>query len=289
MVVWGTESGVIVTTNQRGQIVRRVAPAKINLTLAVSSRRPDGYHEIESWVVKIAWCDRVTVAVSEKPSLTLEGTVGGIPADDTNLAFRAARLLADAANRPADFAIHLEKEIPAGGGLGGGSSNAAAVLLALNDLWGLSWRIEQLTPVAAAIGSDVPLFLREGSVVIRGRGELVRQLPRCWGGWVAMIVPPYSIPTAAVYEQWTSPGERQVDSKASPQPWRDPDLNARELMARLFNNLEPAAFAVEPRLHRLHQSLHGLDDRPVRMTGSGSCLFTLFDKEEAESAWIKYA
>lgn len=287
MIRSSKESGVTVIANLQEQKIKRIAPAKINLTLAVLGRRPDGFHDLESWVVRLAWCDILTVAAANAPSLTLTGSTSGVPHDETNLARRAACLLADAVGRPPAVAIHLQKEIPPGAGLGGGSSDAAAVLLALNDLWALEWPIDRLSSIAAKIGSDVPLFLHHCSAVLRGRGELVEPLPDAWRGWLAIVVPPYSVATAAVYHRWTTLSASRPASQALAQPWRTAAADAHELMARLFNDLEPAAFAVEPRLGSLHATLDGLHGRPVRMTGSGSCLFTLFDTEEEARTWGK--
>jgi 4-diphosphocytidyl-2-C-methyl-D-erythritol kinase len=280
----GVESGAPVLTNHSERTIERVAPAKVNLTLAVLGQRVDGYHELESWVVKLAWWDRLTVRSGPR-SLTVDGPVTGIPCDGGNLALRAGRLFAETVKRPANIAIRLWKEIPAGGGLGGGSSDAASVLLALNELWGLDWRIEQLTPLAAAIGSDVPLFLQEGAAVIRGRGEIVQQLSDCWRGWLAIVIPPYSVPTAEVYRRRSACGDGGTRSSAPTRPWQSGCRDAFGLMKELFNDLEPAAFAVEPRLRRLHERLDGLGGRPVRMTGSGSCLFSLFDAESDARGW----
>lgn len=288
MILWNAESGATVLTNFSERTIWRVAPAKVNLTLAVLGRRPDGYHELESWVVKLAWSDRLSVTVGS-PSLTIDGPAADVPMDHNNLALRAARLFADATGRSADVAIHLRKEIHVGGGLGGGSSDAAAVLSALNELWDLNWRIEQLTPLAATIGSDVPLFLQEGPAVIRGRGEIVQGLHDCWGGWLAIVIPPYSVQTAEVYQQWSTLSGAGTRSSTPAQPWRSNHGDARGLLRELFNDLEQAAFHVEPRLRKLHAALDGLGGRPVRMTGSGSCLFTLFDDEGDARAWSEAA
>ncbi|HKQ50674.1 MAG TPA: 4-(cytidine 5'-diphospho)-2-C-methyl-D-erythritol kinase [Phycisphaerae bacterium] len=258
------------------------APAKINLTLAVLGRRSDGFHEIESWVVKLAWYDRLTIAPARELSLRLDSEANGLAADDTNLVLRAARALAlaEEANRPPEAAIALEKHIPIGAGLGGGSSDAAAALRSLNELWGLHWGIERLQAVAARIGSDVPLFVDPApAVVIRGRGERVEPLstsPRCW---VAVVVPAYSISTADVYRAVDA---REVPRRTGAQPWAEPSRSAAQLQSGLFNDLQEAAMAIEPRLAGLIARLDGLDGRRVHMTGSGSCLFALFaDRSEA--------
>jgi 4-diphosphocytidyl-2-C-methyl-D-erythritol kinase len=188
---------------------------------------------------------------------------------------------------PVGASIELRKRIPAGAGLGGGSSDAAAALRALNDLWKLDWPLARLREVAAGIGSDVPLFLEPGSAVIRGRGERVERLRESWCGWAVVVVPPFGVSTAAVYGRWKAAPTPRPEMNAA--PWAAGAKNALELLGMLFNDLETAAFECEPRLAALHARLDRLEGRPVRMTGSGSCLFTLFDSQAEARAWGRAA
>jgi 4-diphosphocytidyl-2-C-methyl-D-erythritol kinase len=259
-----------------------LAPAKVNLTLGVLGKREDGFHEIESWVVKIGWYDRLSFLPAGGFSLSLGGEAGGVAGDESNLVMRAARALAEESGHTGGAAIKLEKSIPVGAGLGGGSSDAAATLKGLNVMWGLNWGTERLQVVGARIGSDVPLFLEDApSLVIRGRGERIEPLPVSPRGWLAIVVPPYSIATADVY--------RAVDLRRRTgqlrQPWRSSTFSAAKLQVELFNDLEPPAMAVEPRLARLHAVLHHLAGRSVHLTGSGSCLYAVFDEEVEARAW----
>lgn len=275
------------------QSICRPAPAKVNLSLSVLGRRPDGFHDIESWIAPIDWCDRITATPGNGPAITVDGDTDGIPLDDTNLAMRAAEALARVAGHANDAAIRLEKSIPPGAGLGGGSSDAATVLLALNSLWSLNLSTKALTPIAAEIGSDVPFFLEPGSAIIRGRGERIERLDHSPRGWLVLIVPPFGISTGAVYRVWSMTGEAESNMCRAVShhdaPWLDPSVDAASLMPRLFNDLESAAFSVEPRLATLHSVLDGLEGCPVRMTGSGSTLFTLFDDESYADAWRRAA
>lgn len=268
--------------NRVTDCIRCRAPGKVNLSLAALGRRPDGFHDIESWVVPFDWCDRLVLAPADHLSLTVSGRSEGVPAGETNLAWRAAVALAEAAGRRPDVSVSLEKTLPPGAGLGGGSSDAAAVLLGLNELWRLDWPVKRLAPIAAALGSDVPLFLTAGSAVIRGRGERVERIACPWRGWLVLVIPPFGLSTAAVYAAWSPDA---VAAERSRSPWTTPHLNSRALMDLLFNDLERAAFAVEPRLAKLHGELDGLDGRRVRMTGSGSALFSAFDHEVMAKAW----
>ena len=157
------------------------AAAKVNLGLKVLGRRADGFHELDSVVALLGLGDEVTI---EKASATTLGIVGdgvdvaALPADaEANLAVRAARLLEREAGRPLPTRIVIRKRIPLGGGLGGGSTDAAATLRGMNDLWGLGLPRARLLALGAALGSDVPLFLLDGTVRMSGRGERVERLP----------------------------------------------------------------------------------------------------------------
>jgi len=187
-----------------------------------------------------------------------------------------------------DFGLNvtLHKCIPVGAGLGGGSSDGAFTLLALNDLWNLNWSRQKLMEIASSIGSDAAFFLNGPSAICRGRGEEVEKFARPAAKWVLLIFWPQPLPTSHVYRRFDEMrlGE---DSNLSPEPpWNDwAKLKSRELLPLLVNDLEQAAFAIDPSLGRTRIELERLLDRPVRMSGSGSSLFSLYDeKAEAEAA-----
>lgn len=271
--------------------ITRLAPAKVNLTLAVLGRRDDGFHEIESWMVPVAWHDRVTVRPAQSFSFRLRGNVKAVPSDESNLACRAARLIAAEAGRPVDCEIELEKFIPPGGGLGGGSSDAAALLLALNELWGLKWPRHRLAGLGAKIGSDVPFFIFEQAAIVRGRGEAVEPCRSPRDLWLALIVPPFAVSTRAVYERLAEdrrdPGGARRERPT--RPWEREITDTAELGEMLFNDLESAAFTVQPQLAALHAAVDGLHERRVRMTGSGACLFTVLEDRAAAEQWERAA
>lgn len=268
------------------QTIHCRAPGKVNLTLAVLGRREDGYHELESWVVPIDWCDRLQFCQADALSLRLGGEDEGVPSGPDNLVWQAAEALARAAEREPNVAITLGKAIPVGTGLGGGSSDAATTLLGLNRLWELDWPSEQLLSVAEALGSDVPLFLTGQSVIMRGRGERIEPMPTAWQGWLVLVIPPFRLSTVAVYRQWSRTAARD---HAPAAPWTALPCSSESLLDRLFNDLEPAAFRAEPRLASLHAAIDGLRGRPVRMTGSGTALFTLFDDQKEAETWRRAA
>lgn len=176
--------------------LRLIAPAKINLALEVVRRRIDGFHELETVMTTISLADQVTLRALEpgaglQVSLAGEYAAGIDPADE--LARRAAIRMAEAAGREADLAIHVEKRIPSPAGLGGGSSDAAAVIRGLNHVWGLNWELDRLEAIAATLGSDVPFFLHGGTARCWGRGERVDPLRDMRPLRLLVLVPP--VPT----------------------------------------------------------------------------------------------
>ena len=152
------------------------SPAKINLYLRIVGKRPDGYHELETVMLPLDFGDQITLQ-SQKIGLTLECDNPALPTDDSNLALRAAKKLAEAFSIEAVAKIALKKRTPLAAGLGGGSSNAAAVLRGLNRLWNLNGPSEELRALAASMGSDINFFMADGAALCRGRGEQVEALP----------------------------------------------------------------------------------------------------------------
>ena len=261
--------------------ITNLAFPKINLTLRVVGKRPDGFHEIESWVMPVGGMhDRVSVQEAESFSLHVSGLAKGVPADQSNLVSRAAKALAEAFGKRCSIRVELTKHIPAGAGLGGGSSDAAATLIGLCKLWSINLSDPKLAEIAATLGSDVPYFLHDGAALLRGRGEIVTPLDRCWHGWIGLVVPPLTIPTAEVYKRW-SPARQPISHAPV---WEVPDIDAVSLGQSLYNDLEPAAFSYEPKLAKWATRISRLG-RPAHMTGSGSGLFTVFEHPNEAEAW----
>jgi 4-diphosphocytidyl-2-C-methyl-D-erythritol kinase len=252
------------------------APAKLNLTLRVLGKRADGYHDLDSLVAKITLYDELVFRpqASEQVSLEVIAPFDCGPIEQ-NLVYRAARLMQDAApaGGPArGVHIVLRKNIPAGGGLGGGSSDAAAALLALNRLWDLKLPPERLAELGAQLGSDVPLFLGGKSSRIGGRGERVAPVEVSWF-FALLCLSGLHCSTPQVYAAH--------DSALQPCP---PTVGMPELFGpasqwreRLFNDLQPAAMAVCPPLAELAAKFGQAIGLPVHLTGSGSALFAVVD------------
>ncbi len=185
--------------------VRVNAPAKINLVLRVLDRRPDGYHNLWSEMQTVGLEDELYVGLSASAGIRLQCDEADVPTDGRNLIVRAAAaVLARAGlaeNRPPGVEVHLIKRIPVSAGLGGGSSDAAAMIVALNTLLGLGWSRETMGSAGAPLGSDVPFFLYAPSALVRGRGEDVTALSVTRTRWVVMVNPGFPIETRWAYEQ----------------------------------------------------------------------------------------
>src|SRR5437016_10219566 len=167
------------------RVIRRPAHAKLNVFLRVLGRRADGYHEIESLIVPVSLADDVTVRLDPELRLSVRGELAdSVPLDEDNLVVRAARVLAATGGVDAGADIELEKRIPVAAGLGGGSADAAAALLALNELWGCGLEAGELLACGAKVGSDVPALLAGRPVLARGRGEGVEPAEAAPGWWV---------------------------------------------------------------------------------------------------------
>lgn len=253
------------------------APAKLNLFLAVTGRRPDGFHDLVSLVAPLAFGDQLRAEPADDFTLTCDQA--DVPTDETNLVLKAARAFAAAANWRGGARFALEKRIPMGAGLGGGSSDAVAALRALNQLAGSPLSGARLAELAAQVGSDCPLFLHDGPVIMRGRGERLAPLPaevagRLRGRRVLIFKPAFGIATPWAYARMVAQPDTYLPAAQAEErlaAWiRDARRPIEEL---LFNNMEHEAFkkfvALPTLLARLRAD-HGLVSR---MSGSGSACF----------------
>lgn len=255
--------------------VEVLAPAKLNLFLEILGRRSDGYHEIETLMVAVDLHDRLLFADDPSGAITLRCDDPTLPIGGDNLVVRAAEALKAATGCPRGASIALEKTIPAQAGLAGGSSDAAAALVALDRLWGLRLSSDRLATVAGTVGSDVAFFLHTPAAVCRGRGERVEPWPSGWVRQFVLICPPVGLSTADVY--------RNVRPPARPRPIGPVlDALAREgpavLGRSLFNRLQPTAEALCPALERVRNALEELCPSHLDghlMSGSGSAYFGL--------------
>ncbi len=249
--------------------------AKVNLTLEVLGRRADGYHELASVMQTISLHD--TISLSPAPdgmrSLTCDRPD---LAGDQNLALRAAQALARATGHSGGVAIELRKEIPPQGGLGGGSSDAACVLLALARLWQRDLAPERMTALAAALGSDVPFFLTGGAALVGGRGERVTPLPDPDPFWLVVMRPPVGIATAAAFAALT-PADF-ADGAASAALAAALRAGGPLPLDRLVNSFERGILRDYPAVEQAWEALAAAGAPIVRLSGSGPTLFAPFAK-----------
>lgn len=262
------------------------AAAKLNLALVVLGCRPDGFHEIESLMVPVSLGDTLSVTPTAEAGIRLRVRFGGqlataaggplardVPADDTNLVVRAATALAREAGIERGLEIDLVKEIPSGAGLGGGSSDAAAVLLAAARAWRLDWPTERLAAVGAAIGSDVPWFFAGGPAIVSGRGEQVGS-PLPLPSLVAIIARPMGgLSTPAVYRQCRPDpagkgGSARLAAALAAGRWRS-------AVMQQHNDLERPARDLSADVGRLLAAMARAGCVRPMLTGSGSACFAL--------------
>ena len=258
--------------------VKKFSPCKVNLMLAITGVRPDGFHELVSLVTPTRFGDELYVEISDSDSLKCN--MEGVPCDSSNLVMRAAEIFRRASGRTERFAFDLQKKIPAGAGLGGGSSNGAAALAAVNELCGNPLPMSKLADLAAELGSDCPLFLSNSPVVMRGRGEKVFPLfgaaRRCLERVNFFVFKPeFSINTGWAYSQM----------KKNPSDYIDRDL-AENIISEwlenpcvfnlpLVNNMQIEAFKKYPALEVAIEEIKKRFRVPCMMSGSGSACFAV--------------
>jgi len=241
------------------------APAKLNLFLHVVGRRADGYHLLQSVFRLIDRADTVHLELRDDGRVVREGDLPGVP-EDLDLAVRAARLLQAHAPAGAGVNIRIDKILPLGGGLGGGSSDAATVLLALNHLWQVNLPRETLQTLALELGADVPVFVFGQTAFAEGVGEILQPVA-VPPAWYVVLTPPVQVPTAAIF--------------AAPELTRDtPALKIAPFSAGAGrNDLQPVVVRRYPEVARHLEWLGRFGE--ARMTGSGACVFASFETEDA--------
>ncbi len=261
------------------------ALAKINLTLRVLGRRPDGFHELRTVYQTISLADRLEIAYTPGRGrrVEIETDLPGPP--EENLAVRAARAVMERGRIRGTVEVRLEKRIPAGGGLGGGSSDAAAVLLALPVLAGRKLELSTLLELAAGLGSDVPFFLLGGTALGVGRGAEVHPLPDAPALRGLLVMPGVAVSTAEAYRALgrglTAPGSSCDTKSVEALTWRlGPGFSAERWAESAVNDFEEYAFDAHPLLRRVAGKLRRAGAAPVMLSGSGSSVFGIFERAE---------
>jgi len=256
------------------------APAKVNLILRILDRRPDGYHNLWSIMHTVALEDAVTMRASSQRGIRLACNVGGLSVDHTNLVWRAASAVLDRAQLSVGVDIELYKRVPMGAGLGGGSSDAAATILGLNQSLQLGWSREKMAEVGQALGSDVAFFLFAPSAIVSGRGESVRPVTIEGGRWIVLVKPTFEIETKWAYQELaaTRAAVRQLSADHGELDRRD-RLTWGQVAASVENDFEIPVFTKHPQLGEIKRFLLKRGAQFALLSGSGATVFGLFEEE----------
>lgn len=248
-------------------MLRLRSPAKINLFLKIISKRADGFHELASLFQAIDLFDYITIQTSDQDTFTCSNP--HLPTDGSNLVIKSLNLYRQKTGISTPVSIHLDKHIPAEAGLGGGSSNAATTLWALNELFNRTATLDQLQTWSAKIGSDITFFLSHGTAYCTGRGELIQEQPPLPTQSLWIVKPPFGLPTPSVYKNLSLAAISKDD----------PESLLRDFYAgkpRYVNDLEIPAFQLLPQLASLKQQLNNLGCQAT-MSGSGTSFFCIGD------------
>ena len=259
-------------------------PAKINLTLHVGPRRSDGFHDVRTLMQSIALSDTLALTARSGPfSLNVRGP--GVPTDRENLVWRAANLLWRSSGRsgePRDAHVQLEKAIPPAAGLGGGSADAAAALLGLNQVWNLRRPRPDLVRLAAELGSDVPFFLQGGTALCAGRGDEIYPVDDVARLGVVVIKPSVGVATADAY-RWLDE-DREAGQAASGAGPMALDVGWPTGPISVTNDLQPPVARRHPVVQEIADACRQAGARVAAMTGSGSAVFAVFSEAAAKRA-----
>ena len=257
------------------------AYAKVNLTLAVGEKRLDGYHEVVSVMQRVSLCDTLT-AEQTREGITLTCSDPALPSGEENLSHRAASLFFRETGIAGGAALTLEKRIPSQAGLGGGCSDAASALLALRKLYAPALSDTELETMAAALGSDVPFFIRGGTQLATGRGEVLSPLPPLTDGWFVIVKPTESFSTPAMYRRLDEPGSVLVRNSRYMQDAVAAN-NVHAVAVELHNSFERVV-PKDSSLRTIKDALRAQGALGTLLSGSGSAVFGLFDREDAARA-----
>ncbi len=260
------------------------APAKINLSLLIAGKRPDGFHEIETVMAKINWYDEILIEPNPKAGIELicQGPHWA-PTGKDNLVYQAAELLFETCKTQADIKLTLTKNIPAGSGLGSASSDAAATLMGLNEYLDIGLSNHQLAKLAEQLGSDVAFFLNGPIALCCGKGEKIKKISKKFDFLALLILPDVSISTKKVYDNYRH--NQALYEKLSTQINSFITKNRIDLVVKMCANiLEESCFGLANELAILKTRIESSGIRPVCLTGSGSAMFCIIDDKDIEKA-----
>lgn len=258
---------------------------KINWNLYVLGKRDDGFHELSTIFQTVSLHDQISFA--ENKTLALSCNDENIPTDESNLIIKAANLLQNSFGISKGAKIHLEKNIPFPGGLGGGSSNAAIALLGLSKLWNLKIKFSELLSFAKILGSDVPFFLYGGTAFATGRGTEIFPIEQVEEKFLLIVTPNVSVSTAEAFKKLNATYLTNVESKSILQIRRNEAFEFHQRHSSLKNDFESSVFEFAPEIKRVKETLLNLGATKAMLSGSGASVFGLFDTEETRQTTQK--
>lgn len=254
------------------------APAKINLGLDVLGKRQDGYHDLEMVMLSIDLCDHVTVKPLENDLIMIDCNCPKLPINEKNDVYKAAELIKKRYKISAGVSIFLNKNIPVCAGMGGGSSDAAATIRALNRLWQLNLSIKEMVAIGIEIGSDVPYCIEAGCAKVSGKGDIVDSIKGKLSSWVVLVKPDFGISTRTVFSEIDCASIARVDVSAIVKALEGNDYQA--LMTSMGNSLEDISIARKPFIQKVKDKMSSAGADVALMTGSGPTVFALCQNEK---------
>lgn len=249
------------------------APAKINLTLDVLHKRPDGYHEVEMIMTTVDLADRLELESLNKNEIRIISHNRFVPDDSRNLAYQAAKLLKERYGIKKGVSIQIDKIIPVAAGLAGGSSDAAAALKGLNQLWNLGLSLDELAEIGAEIGSDVSFCVYGGTALATGRGEKIEHLPAPPNCWVVLAKPTIGVSTGEVYKNLRLDRMKRPDTRAMIEAIKE--NNYEKMCQNMGNVLESVTLHAHPEVALIKEQMIRFGADAVLMSGSGPTVFGL--------------
>ena len=255
------------------------APAKINYLLDVIRRRPDGYHDLRMIMQRVNLCDEIDITLNDTPGLSVTCGRQGVPDGPGNIAWKAARILLDMAGTGQGATISITKNVPVAAGLGGGSSDAASVLMGMNELLGLKLSDKQLIEIGVKLGADVPFFIFKQTALAEGIGEQLQAMPPMPPAWVLLVNPGVHVSTAWVYRSLQLTNQKTL---AMLPKFFDSIDNICQILS---NDLEDVTIPAFPVIGDIKNRMLEMGASGAMMSGSGPTVFGLFrDRELAEKA-----
>lgn len=263
------------------------AKAKINLTLDVIGKREDGYHELEMVMQSVNLQDTLSIKKIKAPVIRLDCNYSWLPTDERNIVYRAVKLYLETIGSTQGIAVHINKKIPVGAGLGGGSADAAATLVGLNRLFGMQLGKKKLMEMGLSLGADVPFCILRGTALAKGVGEKLTPVPGIHNAPILIVKPPFSVSTAKVYKNLELDKiNHRPDTGKMLEALRNKDLE--QVAMQMVNVLETVTIPMHPEIQAIKDEMMAQGAINALMSGSGCAVFAVFSTYEQALKAAKY-